>query len=85
MWGALPPIWGETPQTPHVFARPPALFAVPRGTVLCQKATPHSRGMPALFSESFGILCTKDLPLRQAAAAFGAGCRGARRSCGWEG
>ena len=53
-------MWGETPHTPHVFARPPALFAVPRGTVLCQEATPHSRGMSVLFSESLGVLCTKD-------------------------
>ena len=26
MWGALLPMWGETPHTPLVFARPPALF-----------------------------------------------------------
>ena len=53
-------MWGETPHTPHVFAHPPTLFAVPRGTVLCQEATLHSRGVSALFSESFGVLCTKD-------------------------
>ena len=40
-------MWGETPHTPHIFARPPALLAVPRCTVVPKDASPF-------WSEVFG-------------------------------
>ena len=62
MWGALPPMWGETPHTPHVFARPPALFAAALGNGIPKDASPLRVTPSRPLSESFGGLCTKNAP-----------------------